>query len=254
MSKQPKLPGFFRLTRLASVPSTSEEAKRQARAGAPEGTLITAMEQTSGHGRQGRAWFSPPGNFHGSVVLRPDCATAQAAQLGFAAALAVGEACAGFLPKSATLAYKWPNDVLLGGRKAAGILLESESGGGARPRFVVLGIGVNLASYPPEADFPATSLEAVGAGRVAPGAFLEALAPALLVWYERWRESGFGSLRSKWLERAFGLGENIRVNLPREATEGIFSGLDAEGALLLETGGKTRRIAAAEVFFADAGQ
>ncbi len=114
----------------------------------------------------------------------------------------------------------------------------------------MLGIGVNLASYPPETDFPATSLEAVGAGRVAPEAFLEALAPALLVWYERWRESGFGGLRSKWLERAFGLGEKIRVSLPREQTEGIFSGLDADGTLLLETGGKTRRIAAAEVFFA----
>ncbi len=250
MSEPPKLPGFFRLTQLASVPSTSEEAKRLAREGAPEGTLLTATAQTSGHGRQGRAWFSPPGNFHGSVVLRPDCAAATAAQLGFAAALAVGEACSGFLPKSATLAYKWPNDVLLGGRKAAGILLESESGGNAKPRFVVLGIGVNLASYPPEADFPATSLEAVGAGRIAPEAFLEALAPALLVWYERWRESGFGSLRSKWLERAACLGERIRVNLPREATEGIFSGLDADGALLLETGGKTRRIDAAEVFFA----
>ncbi|HXP13411.1 MAG TPA: biotin--[acetyl-CoA-carboxylase] ligase, partial [Stellaceae bacterium] len=216
MNKHPKLPGFFRLTQLASVPSTSEEAKRLAREGAPEGSFVTATEQTAGHGRQGRAWFSPPGNFHGSVVLRPDCATAQAAQLGFAAALAVGEACAGFLPKSATLAYKWPNDVLLGAKKAAGILLESESGEGAKPRFVVLGIGVNLASYPPETDFPATSLEAVGAGRVAPEAFLEALAPALLVWYERWRESGFGGLRSKWLERAFGLGEKIRVNLPRE--------------------------------------
>ncbi|HXP13642.1 MAG TPA: biotin--[acetyl-CoA-carboxylase] ligase, partial [Stellaceae bacterium] len=235
---------------LARVPSTSEEAKRLARAGCPEGTLITALEQTSGHGRQGRAWFSPPGNFHASLVLRPVCATAQAAQLGFAAALAVGEACSGFLPKSATLAYKWPNDVLLGAKKAAGILLESESGEGAKLRFVVLGIGVNLASFPPETDYPATSLEAVGAGKVAPEAFLEALAPALLVWYERWRESGFGGLRSKWLERASGLGETIRVRLPREETEGIFSGLDADGTLLLETGGKTRRIAAAEVFFA----
>src|SRR5208282_4357428 len=122
MNQHPKLPGFFRLTRLASVPSTSEEAKRLAREGAPEGALITALEQTAGHGRQGRAWFSPPGNFYVSAVLRPDCDAAQAAQLGFAAALAVGEACAGFLPKSATLAYKWPNDVLLGARKAAGIL------------------------------------------------------------------------------------------------------------------------------------
>lgn len=249
MSKPPRLPGFFRLTQFARIPSTSEEAKRLARGGAPEGTFVTALEQTAGHGRQGRAWASPPGNFYGSVVLRPDCGLAQAAQLGFALALAAGEACSGFLPKSATLAYKWPNDVLLGGRKTAGILLKSEADG-AKPRFVVLGIGVNLASYPAEADFPATSLEAVGAGRVTPDALLEALAPALLVWYERWRESGFGALRRQWLDRAFGLGEKIRVRLPREETEGIFSGLDPDGALLLESNGKTRRIAAAEVFSA----
>jgi BirA family biotin operon repressor/biotin-[acetyl-CoA-carboxylase] ligase len=249
MSGPPKLPGFFRLTQFARIPSTSEEAKRLAREGAPEGAFITALEQTAGHGRQGRVWASPPGNFYGSVVLRPDCDLAQAAQLGFAAALAVGEACSGFLPKSAILAYKWPNDVLLGGKKTAGILLESEADG-AKPRFVVLGIGVNLAAYPKDSEFPATSLEAVGAGKVAPGAFLEALAPALLVWYERWRESGFGTLRRQWLDRAFGLGEKIRVRLPREETEGIFSGLDLDGALLLESNGKTRRIAAAEVFFA----
>ena len=250
MSERPTLPDFFRLTRFARIDSTSEEAKRQARGGCPEGTLVMADEQAAGHGRRGRIWASPPGNFYLSLVLRPDCALAQAAQLSFMAALAVGEACLGFLPKNVKLAYKWPNDVLLGGRKAAGILLESEADGGARPLFVVLGIGVNLASYPKEADFPATSLAAAGAGGVAPDGLLEALAPALLIWYERWRESGFVSLRSKWLERASGLGEKIRVRLPREELTGIFSGLDQDGALLLETGGKTRRITAAEVFFA----
>ncbi|HXM84498.1 MAG TPA: biotin--[acetyl-CoA-carboxylase] ligase [Stellaceae bacterium] len=248
MSKRPSLPDFFRLTQLARIDSTSEEAKRLARAGCPEGTLVMANEQTAGHGRQGRAWVSPPGNFYASLVLRPDCAAAAAAQLSFAACLAVGEACLGFLPKSANLAYKWPNDVLLGDRKAAGLLLEAEAAGDARPRFVVLGIGVNLVSYPKEADFPATSLAAAGVGGVTPDSLLEALAPALLIWYERWRDSGFASLRSKWLERASGLGETIRVRLPREELTGIFSGLDQDGALLLESGGKKRRIAAAEVF------
>jgi BirA family biotin operon repressor/biotin-[acetyl-CoA-carboxylase] ligase len=248
MSKRPSLPDFFRLTSLARIDSTSEEAKRLARAGCLEGTLIMANEQTAGHGRQGRAWASPPGNFYASLVLRPDCAAAAAAQLSFAACLAVGESCLGFLPKSANLAYKWPNDVLLGGRKAAGLLLEAEATGDAGPRFVVLGIGVNLVSYPKEADFPATSLAAAGAGGVTPDGLLEALAPALLIWYERWRDSGFAGLRSKWLERASGLGEKIRVRLPREELTGIFSGLDQDGALLLEAGGKTRRITAAEVF------
>jgi BirA family biotin operon repressor/biotin-[acetyl-CoA-carboxylase] ligase len=142
---------------------------------------------------------------------------------------------------------------LLSGKKAAGILLESESGSSPQPLFVVLGIGVNLVSYPADAAYPATSLEAQGAGRVPPEVFLEALAPALLVWYERWQASGFGSLRGKWLERASGLGQAIRVRLPHEETAGVFAGLDADGSLLLETGGKSRRISSAEVFPAFAG-
>jgi len=242
------LPEFFRLTRHNRIGSTSEEVKRLARAGAPAGTAVLADEQTAGHGRQGRVWSSPPGNFYFSLILRPDCALADAAQLSFAASLAVGETCSGLLPKNVTLAYKWPNDVLLSGKKAAGILLESETGGSSKPLFVVLGIGVNLVSYPDDAAYPATSLEVQGAGSVAPEAFLEALAPSLLVWYERWMASGFGSLRGKWLERAAGLGKTIRVRLPHEETAGVFAGIDADGALLLETGGKSRRIAAAEVF------
>ena len=242
------LPEFFHLTRHHRIGSTSEEAKRLARIGAPAGTAVLAEEQTAGHGRQGRAWSSPPGNFYFSLVLRPDCPLADAAQLSFAACLAVGDACSGLLPKNVTLAYKWPNDVLLNGKKAAGILLESESGSPSKPFFVVLGIGVNLVSHPDQSSYPATALEAQGAGRVAPEAFLEALAPSLLVWYERWRDSGFGALRGKWLERASGLGETIRVRLPGEETAGVFAGLDADGSLLLESGGKSRRISSAEVF------
>jgi BirA family transcriptional regulator, biotin operon repressor / biotin---[acetyl-CoA-carboxylase] ligase len=242
-------PPFFNLVTFDRLGSTSDEAKRRARAGAVEGTLVTAQTQTAGRGRQGRVWVSPPGNLYVSLVLRPEGPPAEAAQLGFAACLAVGDAILRFLPR-ADLAFKWPNDVLLAGRKTAGILLESEAEGGAL-RFLVLGIGVNLASYPEETAYPATSLVAAGA-EVAPEAFLEALAPAFLVWYERWRQAGFAPLRRKWLERAFGLGQALLANLPGERVDGRFAGLDEEGRLLLDHPAGMRRIAAAEVFPTDA--
>ena len=126
----PALPGFFQPVYLDATDSTNDEAKRRARSGAPEGTLIWAGAQSAGRGRQGKSWFSPPGNLYLSLVLRPRCDVAQAAQLSFAAALAVGDACRGLLPAGAGLAYKWPNDVLVSGKKVAGILLESQAAGG----------------------------------------------------------------------------------------------------------------------------
>jgi len=242
-------PPFFDVLAFDRLASTSDEAKRRARDGAAEGTLVTAASQTAGRGRQGRTWVSEPGNLYASLVLRPQATPAQAAQLGFAASLAIGDACLKFLPKAA-LAFKWPNDVLLGGRKAAGILLESEAEG-SDLRFVVLGLGVNLASFPATADFPAISLKAAGAD-VAPAAFLEALAPALLVWYERWRSAGFAALRQAWLGRAWGLNQPLEARLPGETVKGRFAGLDDDGRLLLDAKSGQRRIAAADVFPAGA--
>jgi len=244
---------FFEFVQFETLPSTSEEAKRRARAGAAEGTVIVAREQSAGRGRQGRPWSSPPGNLYCSLILRPAVAPAQAAQLGFAAALAVGGACRRFLPKGVALAYKWPNDVLLGGGKAAGILLESETDPRGALAFIVVGIGVNLVSHPADTEFPATSLKSAGAVRdVAASAFLEALAPGLLLWYERWRGQGFAALRQGWLDSAYGLGEAIRVRLPGEEIAGRFVGLDEDGVLLLDGPTGRRRIAAAEVFPASA--
>jgi BirA family biotin operon repressor/biotin-[acetyl-CoA-carboxylase] ligase len=244
---EPALAPFFRLLSLDQVDSTNGEAKRLAAAGAPEGTLVWAREQSAGRGRRGRAWASPPGNLYLSLVLRPDCAPRAAAQLGFAAALAVGEACARFLPQSAELRYKWPNDVLLGGRKLAGILLESQSAGEARIAWLVLGIGINLASHPEGTEYPATSLAAGVV--VTPETMIGVLAERLLAWYERWRGAeGFAAVRRAWLLRAYGLGSEIRVRLAQAELAGRFAGLDEDGGLLLDGVDGRRRIAAAEIF------
>jgi BirA family biotin operon repressor/biotin-[acetyl-CoA-carboxylase] ligase len=241
------LPPFFRLIQHNRIASTSDEAKSLAAAGAPEGTLVWALEQTKGRGRQGRQWASPPGNFYASLILRPKVPVAVAAQLSFAAALAVGEACFELAPE-ATIAFKWPNDVLLEERKVAGILLESQAKPDGGLAWLVLGIGINLATYPVNAAYPATTLSATGAD-IAPEAMLAVLAPRLLRWYELWQGGrGFVMLREAWLERAQGLGREIRVRLPKDELHGIFAGLDQDGALLLETKTARRRVEAGEVF------
>ncbi|HEV2264844.1 MAG TPA: biotin--[acetyl-CoA-carboxylase] ligase [Stellaceae bacterium] len=241
------LPPLFRLAAFDTLASTSDEARRLARAGAPEGTVVTARVQTAGRGRQGRIWVSQPGNLHASVLLRPDAPMARTAQLGFAAGLAVADALHAFAPK-ALVTLKWPNDALLDGCKVAGILLESEGDAVGRVAFVVIGIGVNLAAYPADTEFPAISLKAATRTAPKPEAFLAALAPALALWYERWRSEGFAALRRAWLERAAGLGQALRARLPGETVEGRFAGLDDDGMLLLDLPQGRRRIAAGDVF------
>ena len=241
------LPPFFRLAVFDTLASTSDEARRRARDGAPEGTLVMARVQTAGRGRQGRTWVSQPGNLHLSLLLRPEAPMARAAQLGFAAGLAVADAIHAFASKGA-VTLKWPNDVLLDGRKAAGILLESEGDAAGRVAFVVIGIGVNLAASPADTEFPATSLKAAAGNAPTPEAFLAMLAPALALWYERWRADGFAGLRQAWIARAVGLGQALRARLPGETVEGRFAGLDDDGLLLLDAPGGRRRIAAGDVF------
>lgn len=247
MTDRAALPSFFRLLPFARIDSTNDEAKRRAAAGAVEGTLVWAEEQSAGRGRRGREWVSPPGNLYLSLVLRPRCRAAQAAQLGFVAALAVAEACARFLPPGAAPSCKWPNDVLIDGRKVAGLLLKSSADAQGALDWLVLGIGVNLATHPEATEYPATSLAASGAA-VAPAAMLPILATLLRDGYDTWRGQGFAPVRAAWLARAHGLGAPIRVRLPAAELGGRFAGLDEAGMLLLDGAGGRRTIAAAEVF------
>ncbi len=247
-SSPPRLGAGYRLVCRGAVGSTNDEAKDLARAGAEEGTLVWAREQTAGRGRRGRVWASPPGNLYLSLVLRPTCPADRAAQLGFAAALAVGDALAQAPGAALGAAYKWPNDVLVGGRKIAGILLELETGEGSRLAFLVVGVGVNLVSAPPDAEFPATSVLAESGNAVEPAAMLEAFAGHFRSWAERWREEGFAPLREAWRARAVALGEPIRVRLETAVLHGRFVDIDQQGALLLDAAGSRRRISAGEVF------
>ena len=248
-SEAPALPSFYRLVSRGRISSTSDEAKSRAAAGEAAGTVIWAREQSQGHGRHGRVWASPPGNLYLSLILRPPVPAAVAAQLSFVAALAVGESCREASPDAA-IAFKWPNDVLLAGRKLAGILLEAQSNADGSLAWLVLGIGINLTTYPMNAAYRATALSATGADAT-PAEMLGLVAEHFLRRYEQWQNGrGFSTLRAAWLERAQGLGQGIRVRLPQAELVGRFAGLAEDGALLLATGSGTRRIEAGEVFFA----
>jgi BirA family biotin operon repressor/biotin-[acetyl-CoA-carboxylase] ligase len=246
---RPKLPPDYRLLCYESIGSTNDEAKRLARDGAAEGTLVWALQQTAGRGRRGRVWVSPPGNLYISIVLRPDCSIGSAAQLGFVAALAVGDAFRAMLPRTERLTYKWPNDVLINSRKVAGLLLESETVVPEKLSFIVVGVGVNLSASPQGTEFPATSIMEEGLGEIMPEVMLEQFTVYFRSWHTRWRAEGFVPVRAAWsAAAAIVRGEPIRVRLESRAFCGRFLDLDHEGNLLLDCAGECRRIAAGEVF------
>ncbi len=249
-----ELPPAYRLVAFESVESTNDEARRLAEGGAEDGTLVWAREQTKARGRQGRTWHSPRGNLCCSLILRPDCSVMQAAELGFVAAIAIGAAVGAVAPPMIEVRYKWPNDVLFNGRKGVGILLESHSSPAGGLDWLVLGIGVNVSSFPEETAFPSTSLQFEGAPASLTAAdLLQAFARYFLSAANTWLEEGLGPIRKRWLAHVKGLGEEIEVRLPNETLTGTFCDLDESGALLLETKDGTRRkITAGDVFFPEA--
>lgn len=239
MNSVPVLPDGWRLVALESVGSTNDEATRLADDGAPEGTVVWAREQTGGRGRRGRNWASPVGNLYSTTILRPACAAPRAVELGFVAALAVGD----LVPAGRTVRLKWPNDVLVDGGKVAGILLESAIGQDGLAEHVVAGIGVNVSFAPqlPEMRYPGAAL----GGTVE--AALEGLTRALAARMAQWRRDGFEAVRGEWLAKAGPLGAEVDVRLGEGLVRGRFAGLDREGALLLDTEAGPRRIVSGEL-------
>jgi BirA family biotin operon repressor/biotin-[acetyl-CoA-carboxylase] ligase len=235
-------PQGYRKIRHAELDSTNSEAQRLAQAGESGPVWIIADRQTAGRGRRGRVWSTDTGNLATTLLLRPDAPPAIVGQLSFVAALAAAEMAAHFAP-CATITVKWPNDVLAEGKKLAGLLLE------AGPGWLAVGIGVNLTSAPEGTEFPATSLAQLGIAPPSSEEALTVLAARFAHWYDAWMEKGFETICAAWLARAGGLGGPIRARLPNETRQGVFEGIDASGALLLNEQGQVRAIAAGEVFF-----
>lgn len=249
-----QLPSPYRLVELDAVDSTNAEAKRLAEQGAPDGTIVWAKRQTAGRGRRGREWVSNEGNLYFSILLRLPYPMETMSQLSFVAANAVADAVQVAAPRGAFVNVKWPNDVLVEGKKISGILMEGEPDleSGAF-KWLVLGIGVNVMSHPALEDgaYPATSLLAQGADEqgLDVAALLDTLAKRFLAGLATWRNLGFGPIRRHWLARAKGLGGPVTVRLPNETLEGVFGALDENGALVLHLDGEPNRvITAGDVF------
>ena len=239
-------PSAYSRVQFDELDSTNSEARRLAEKGEQGPLWILAARQTGGRGRRGRVWHSGEGNLAATLLLRPKTSPAVIGQLSFVAALAAAQMAQHYAP-AIPIQVKWPNDVLADGSKLAGILLES--GEDAQDRWLAIGIGVNLASFPPDTEFPATSLAQLGIAAPAAEEALTVLAARFAHWYDVWMSEGFETVRAAWLARAGGLGKSIRARLPDAVHEGVFEGVDAQGALLLNQQGQVRAIAAGEVFF-----
>jgi BirA family biotin operon repressor/biotin-[acetyl-CoA-carboxylase] ligase len=229
----------FRLLRLARTGSTQDVVRAAARAGAAEGFCCVAEEQVTGRGRDGRRWVAPPGTaLLVSLLLR------RSAAVNLGVPFAAGLALLGALRRTCGVAaqLKWPNDVMVGGGKLAGILAEGGAGVGT-----VLGLGVNLTvpSFP--ADVEAVSLHRLTA---APPPWWELLASLLEELGDRLSRlegSGVAGLREEWLAHAYGIGEPVRADSGGRVVTGIATGLDSDGALLLDTASGPLRVVAGDV-------
>jgi BirA family biotin operon repressor/biotin-[acetyl-CoA-carboxylase] ligase len=230
------------------LPSTNDRARELADGGAAHGEVVIAESQTAGRGRRGRSWSSPPGqNLYLSVILRPSLPPQRAPELTLVASVAACDACR---KAGVDAGIKWPNDLLVGGRKVAGILTELSAESDA-VHWVVLGIGVNLNSA--SDDFPA-DLRAVASslsierGQPVPRAlFAAALLSELEQWLDLHAAEGFAPIRDAWRERSVTLGREVRVDGDGGEIAGVAEDIDASGALLVRTSEGLERVVAGDV-------
>jgi len=225
---------------VAETGSTNADLLTEARSGAPEGAWLRAEAQSGGRGRVGRVWLSPPGNLYASTIMRLHRGEPEPATLALVAAVALEEVATAYATPG-LLQLKWPNDLMVGPAKLAGILLERAGDA------VVIGFGVNLANHPENLERPTASFAALGFGAPDPAGFVIDLAEALVRWVARWRGEGLAPVRARWLAHAHPIGSALTTN----GTEGLFAGLDAQGALLLRRAdGAVDVIRAGDVFLA----
>jgi BirA family biotin operon repressor/biotin-[acetyl-CoA-carboxylase] ligase len=229
----PVIAAGYRLVSLEATGSTNEDAQALAQDGDAGPTWVVARSQSAGRGRHGRTWHSPEGNLFASLLLVDPCPVGSASQLGFVAGLALHDAVRRFIGPEASVALKWPNDLLVDGRKAAGLLLEGRTlRGGALS--LVIGIGVNVVYAPSDAPYPTAALREF-AGEIDRASLFAVLAEAWVARYDAWRRLGLGPILAAWRDRAAGLGETVSIRLPDGEKRGRFSGLDHSGRLILDT-------------------
>jgi BirA family biotin operon repressor/biotin-[acetyl-CoA-carboxylase] ligase len=248
----------YRLAVFDHIGSTNAEAMSAARGGESGPKWFVTSEQTAGRGRRNRPWIAPRGNLASSILEVMDISPSSAATLGFAAGLALEAALkkvsveASARSEHMQFSLKWPNDVLAGQQKLAGILLEAEAVADDR-LAVVVGIGTNVVAAPKDTPTPATSLAALGVHVGAEGLFA-ILSDCWAEFRGIWDNGrGFGEIRRAWLERAAGLGQPVAVQAAGTTVDGTFDTIDDSGCLIIrKSDGKRVPISAGDVYFGSA--
>lgn len=232
----------YHLLSFDTLDSTNEEAKRLARTGGAHGAVIWAKTQTQGRGRMDRQWDSLPGNLFVSMLLDPACDIAEAGQLSFVTALALRDALAPLLPEGTVIECKWPNDVLVNGKKIAGILSESFTPPNDPRLWVIVGAGVNIDAAPKEAQFPATCLKEEGVELISAKIVLARFIHHFVLRYNEWTKRGFLPIRREWQKQAWLKGEAVTIHLPQEEIHGTFKEIDQSGSLVLSLQNRRRQV------------
>ncbi|MCF6321714.1 MAG: biotin--[acetyl-CoA-carboxylase] ligase [Rhizobiaceae bacterium] len=250
MSEFKILPCGFRLLELKQVESTNLTALEYARKGDRGDLWVVAESQLNGKGSRGRSWTSVPGNLYASLLLRQTIPADKVSTLTFVVSLAMFHVLKNIAP-DAEIDLKWPNDVLLNGKKVSGILLENHKPGG-QEQAIIIGIGVNCQSSPHKTTYPATCLIDEGISQK-PKEFLDLLIVEINKWIQIWNKGeNFVEIRQAWLERANGLGREILVKSPTMELRGIFENLDENGFLILKMpNGQHHKISTADIFFSN---
>ncbi|MGE4064640.1 MAG: biotin--[acetyl-CoA-carboxylase] ligase [Rhodospirillaceae bacterium] len=253
---EPHLPSGWRTMEFDELDSTNAALKRITEQGGEveEGLLVWARTQTGGRGRSGRAWVSPPGNVYASFLIKAPDAARNAPEVGFLAALAVRDAILDLPRHNAAppaLSLKWPNDVLMDGKKVSGILPELVTDPDGRT-WVIVGIGINL--IPVDLADPLYPVGALSEAHVdtRPAHALTILGRELAKWLDIWRTGGFSVVREAWRAAGPQDGAPLSVRLPEGAVTGTYAGLDEDGALLLDGPTGRRRLLAGDVMFGEA--
>ncbi|MEC9343158.1 MAG: biotin--[acetyl-CoA-carboxylase] ligase [Pseudomonadota bacterium] len=253
------IPDGYRLLEVEDCASTNDACLEAAVGGDPGRLWIRAERQHAGRGSRGRSWQSGSGNLFASLLLVDPAPMAALANLTFVAALGVHDAIETLAVAHgihADIKLKWPNDVLVSGRKISGILLENHdiSSGDSRRRAIVIGIGINCAGHPSDVPTKATDMTVEGMATSARD-LMPHLATGLDSWLQRWnRGAGFADIRRHWLARAAGLDQRIVVKLGNRQVQGVFEDIDAQGLLCLRLDdGSVETLSSAEVFFGTSG-
>lgn len=249
MSDRLELPAGLEPVFLDRAAGAREEAVQRARAGAEEGTLVWVRRPEAPQARKGRVWLlgSEPG-LHAALVLRPALAAAECVQLGPVAAVAIGRAVAASVEPMTELHYRWPNDVLLNGGKAAGIWLD----GGGRPErvdWLVVSWAVNTHDAPERLGFDAASLQREGgAGAIDAAALLQTLAGELVAAIATWDEAGFAPILRSWRGR-MALGGAIRLDPEAGGSvAGVATEVGDDGSLSVRADTNVHRVTLEEFF------